>query len=205
MIWPGLRGKCLKYLDIQFYEPFSKVMDLSKGIQFPNWCVDGKMNIVHNCVDKWQNSHISNQPSIIWEGEEGGSKILTYKELYQEVNRCANASACAGARQRRCDWPVYADDAGNRHCHAGGDKDRRLDPAAIQRLWCRRGCDDAYRMRKPRLCSRQMALSGGVKKVEMKSVADEAAAQVPSLRHVIVLKRTGQEIQMDRKSRSLVA
>ena len=35
MMLPGLRGKCLKYLDIQFYEPFSKVMDLIEGYSIP--------------------------------------------------------------------------------------------------------------------------------------------------------------------------
>ena len=49
----------LKYLDIQFYEPYSKVVDVSEGIQFPKWCVGGKMNIIHNCVDKYQQSAIS--------------------------------------------------------------------------------------------------------------------------------------------------
>ena len=44
----------LKYLDIQFYEPYSQVVDLTEGIQFPKWCVGGKMNIVHNCVDKYR-------------------------------------------------------------------------------------------------------------------------------------------------------
>src|SRR5512134_2127172 len=76
----------LKYLDIQFYEPYSKVVDLSEGIQFPKWCVDGKMNIVHNCVDKYQGSVTSNQSAVVWEGEEGPTRSLTYKELYQEVN-----------------------------------------------------------------------------------------------------------------------
>ena len=43
----------IKYLDIQFQEPYSEVMDLSGGIQHPQWCVGGKLNIVYNCVDKW--------------------------------------------------------------------------------------------------------------------------------------------------------
>ncbi|MEJ2538206.1 MAG: acetyl-coenzyme A synthetase N-terminal domain-containing protein, partial [Calditrichia bacterium] len=43
-------------LDIQFYQPFTKMVDLKDGIQFPRWCVDGKMNIIHNCLDKWQNT-----------------------------------------------------------------------------------------------------------------------------------------------------
>src|SRR5688572_29809522 len=61
----------LKFLDIQFYEPYSKVVDLSEGIQFPKWCVDGKMNIVHNCVDKWLNAESRKLTAVSFEGEEG--------------------------------------------------------------------------------------------------------------------------------------
>ena len=91
----------LKFLDIQFYEPYSKVVDLSEGIQFPKWCVDGKMNVIHNCVDKWVGAGLvstqgrpqgsSVQKAVIWEGEEGTMKSLTYEELYKEVNKTANA------------------------------------------------------------------------------------------------------------------
>ena len=61
----------LKFLDIQFYKPYTKVVDLSGGIQFPKWCVDGKMNIVHNCVDKWQKTESRKQKAVVFEGEEG--------------------------------------------------------------------------------------------------------------------------------------
>jgi acetyl-CoA synthetase len=81
----------LKFLDIQFYEPYSKAVDLADGIQFPKWCVDGKMNIVHNCVDKYQVSGIRYQVAVSWEGEEGITRTLTYAELYKEVNKTANA------------------------------------------------------------------------------------------------------------------
>ncbi|HET9912438.1 MAG TPA: AMP-binding protein, partial [Anaerolineales bacterium] len=86
----------LKYLDIQFYEPYSSVVDLSEGIQFPKWCVDGKMNVVHNCVDKHQRAGDRGKVAIIWEGEEGVTRTLTYEELYKEVNRCANALRSLG-------------------------------------------------------------------------------------------------------------
>jgi (3R)-3-hydroxyacyl-CoA dehydrogenase / 3a,7a,12a-trihydroxy-5b-cholest-24-enoyl-CoA hydratase / enoyl-CoA hydratase 2 len=43
----------LDYLDIQFQRPYTQVVDLSAGIQRPVWCVDGQLNIAHNCVDKW--------------------------------------------------------------------------------------------------------------------------------------------------------
>src|SRR5688500_7148600 len=86
----------LKYLDIQFYELYSHVVDLSEGIQFPKWCVNGKMNIIHNCVDKYQMSGFRDQAAVVWEGEEGTTKTLNYRELYQEVNRCANALRSLG-------------------------------------------------------------------------------------------------------------
>jgi acetyl-CoA synthetase len=42
----------LDYLDIRFYHPYQQVLDLSRGIAWPKWCVGGTMNIVHNCLDK---------------------------------------------------------------------------------------------------------------------------------------------------------
>lgn len=43
----------LKYLDIRFFQPYTQVVDLARGIQWPKWCLGGRMNIVHNCVDKY--------------------------------------------------------------------------------------------------------------------------------------------------------
>jgi acetyl-CoA synthetase len=86
----------LKFLDIQFYEPYSQVVDLSEGIQFPKWCVGGKMNIVHNCMDKYQSSVTSDRLAVVWEGEEGDTRTLTYRELYEQVNKVANALRSLG-------------------------------------------------------------------------------------------------------------
>ncbi|MDO8753694.1 MAG: AMP-binding protein, partial [Anaerolineales bacterium] len=86
----------LKFLDIQFYEPYTRAVDLSDGIQFPKWCVGGKMNIVHNCVDKYQVSGVRDQVAVSWEGEEGQTKTLTYDELYKAVNKTANALRSLG-------------------------------------------------------------------------------------------------------------
>ncbi len=86
----------LKDLDIQFYEPYTDILDVSAGVQFPRWCVGGKMNIIHNCLDKWQRSSMREQIALKWEGEEGKIRNLTYRELYQAVNRVANALRRAG-------------------------------------------------------------------------------------------------------------
>ena len=191
---PWFTDAVLKYLDIQFYEPYSKVVDFPDGIQLPKWCVDGKMNIVHNCVDKWtQTSEVS--PAVIWEGEEGITKTLTYKELYHEVNRCTNALRSLGlgkgdaiglfmpmtpeiviallaiAKIGGIILPLFSGYG------AGAIVSRMLDADAKAIFTV----DGAFRRGKA---------------VEMKSVADEAADHIPTLKHVIVLKRTGQEIKM---------
>ena len=87
----------LKYLDIQFQRPYSQVVDLSPGIQRPNWCVGGQLNIVRNCLDKWAASpETRDRKALVWEGEEGATRSLTYSELSSEVNRCANALRSLG-------------------------------------------------------------------------------------------------------------
>ncbi len=86
----------LKDLDIRFYSPYSRVLDTSDGIAFPAWCVDGSMNIVHNCLDKWQGPETAGRTALSWEGEEGNRRSLSYRELFIETNRCANALRALG-------------------------------------------------------------------------------------------------------------
>jgi acetyl-CoA synthetase len=191
----------LKFLDIQFYEPYSKVVDLSEGIQFPKWCVDAKMNIVHNCVDKWtaddgpQTTVNSQRSAVIFEGEEGITRTLTYEQLHKEVNKTANALRSLGlgkgdaigifmpmtpeiviallaiAKIGGIILPLFSG-------YGAGAIISRMNDAEAKALFA---CDGAFRRGKP---------------VEMKSVADEAAEQIPTLKHMIVLKRTNQEIKM---------
>src|SRR3989304_9733878 len=61
----------LKFLDVQFYKPYSKVVDLSKGIPWPQWCVGGVLNIVHNCLDKYIDTPAEKRAAMSWGGEEG--------------------------------------------------------------------------------------------------------------------------------------
>lgn len=81
----------LQHLDVRFYEPYTQVVDLSAGPARPAWCVGGRMNIVHNLLDKRQISEERERPALIWEGEEGTVRTFTYQALHEEVCRCANA------------------------------------------------------------------------------------------------------------------
>ena len=48
-------------LGIEFYRQYTQVLDLSNGIQWPEWCVGGQLNIVHNCLDKWMGTPTQNR------------------------------------------------------------------------------------------------------------------------------------------------
>jgi acetyl-CoA synthetase len=86
----------LNYLDIQFYEPYSQVLDISQGIAKPRWVVGGKMNIVHNLLDKYMGSQVEDQVALITEDETGEVNSYTYGELWRKVNQAANALRSLG-------------------------------------------------------------------------------------------------------------
>ncbi len=186
----------LKYLDIRFRVPYEQVVDLSAGIEWPRWCVGGRLNIAENCVDKWAADPAARKrPALIWEGEEGTTHTLTYGELAVEVNRCANALRSLGlgvgdaiglfmpmtpeiavallaiAKIGGVALPLFSG-------YGAGAVASRLADAGAVALFTADGA-----LRRGRLAS-------------MKPVADEAAAHVPSLRHVIVLRRAGNDVAM---------
>jgi acetyl-CoA synthetase len=81
----------MKDLNIEWFQPYEKVLDDSKGIQWAKWFIGGKINIVHNCLDRYAKSAKKNNIAITWENENSDVRKLTYEELYKEVNRFANA------------------------------------------------------------------------------------------------------------------
>jgi len=78
-------------LQIEFYKPYDKVVDLSGGIQFPTWCVNGQMNIIHNMLDKYIGTPMQNKAAVRYESESGTVTVMSYRDLWMEVNRVANA------------------------------------------------------------------------------------------------------------------
>ena len=79
----------LKFLDIKFDTPYTKLLDTSNGVEFPNWLDGAGLNITEMCLDRWQIDEIRDQPAIIWEGEEGKVLQVSYKELEELVECCA--------------------------------------------------------------------------------------------------------------------
>src|SRR2546430_2918843 len=83
-------------LEIQFYKPYSRVVDLTEGKPWAHWCVDGEMNIVHNMLDKYAGTSTDARIAIKSEIEDGTIRTFTYKELREEVNKMAAALRSLG-------------------------------------------------------------------------------------------------------------
>lgn len=186
----------LHFLDIQFQRPYRQVVDLTQGIQWPVWCVDAQLNIVYNCVDKWaDNPATQDRIALIWEGEEGAVRQLSYAQLQAEVNQCANALRQLGlghgnavglympmtpeiciallaiAKIGGIILPLFSG-------YGVGAIVSRLADAEAKALFT---ADGFFR--------RGTAVS-------LKNVVDEALPQLPHLQHLIVHQRAGNPVQM---------
>jgi acetyl-CoA synthetase len=81
----------IEHLGIEFSTPYEKILDDSGGPQWPKWFVGGKVNLTYNCVDRHaESSDASSRPALLWEGEDGEVRELSYAKLSADVNRVAN-------------------------------------------------------------------------------------------------------------------
>ncbi|OYR57048.1 AMP-binding protein [Halorubrum halodurans] len=80
------------YLDVDFYTDYDAVRDDADGPQFTEWYPGGEINVAHNVVDRHAavDSPNRNRVALIWEGEPGDVREVTFHELHRESNRVAN-------------------------------------------------------------------------------------------------------------------
>jgi acetyl-CoA synthetase len=185
----------LAHEQLRWHTPFTKVLDASRAPNY-RWFTDGELNASFNCLDV----HLStrgDKPAIVFEGEPGDTRTLTYRELTAEVCRLANALKALGI------WPgdrvviympmvpeaVIAMQAcariGAIHSVVFGGfsanslRDRIVDAGAKLVITA----DGGWR---------------GGKVVELKAAVDEALANGAgaTVQRVLVLKRTGQKVAM---------
>jgi len=192
---PWFTEAVLDFLDIQFHEPYSQVVDLSRGIAWPRWCVDGRMNIVHNLIDKRIGTPAELHAALTWEGEEGATRSFSYGELNAEVCRCANALRALGLGEGDAVgifMPMIPEIVIGLLAIAkiGG---------VILPLFSGYGVE-ACVTRLADVDAKAILTSDGAfrrgRALPMKDTVDAAAAQVPSVEHMIVVRRTGAEVTM---------
>jgi acetyl-CoA synthetase len=165
---------------------------------FARWFIGGKLNASANCLDRHIGTDTKNKAAIIWEAENGETRTLTYLQLYHQVNKFANVIKDLGIKK--------------------GDRVTIYLPMTpelpIAMLACARigaihsivfsgfssqALIDRANDAKSRII---ITADGGIRKgklIELKKVVDEAVSSVPSVEHVVVLKRAGNEIRMRAK------
>ncbi len=76
--------------ELHWFKPFQSVLDWSNP-PFAKWFEGGKTNVAYNCLDRHVKHGLGNKVAIIWEGEPGEVRRITYQELFEEVCRVSNA------------------------------------------------------------------------------------------------------------------
>src|SRR5438067_1059958 len=74
--------------ELSWQKPWRKVLEWKAP--FAKWFIGGKLNLSENCLDRHLTTHRRNKAAILWEGEPGEKRTLTYQQLHREVCRFAN-------------------------------------------------------------------------------------------------------------------
>jgi acetyl-CoA synthetase len=187
----GFWAECAR--NLHWFKPFGKTLEWN----FPHakWFVGGTINASYNCLDRHLDGPRRNKAALIWEGEPGDSRVLTYQMLADEVGRCANALKSLGVKD--------------------GDRVAIYMPlvpeAAIAMLACARigaihsvvfggfsseALADRINDAEAKVC---ITADGGWRRgqvVELKQNVDDAVKKCASIQKVLVLKRVGNKVEM---------
>ncbi len=179
---------------LDWHKPFTEILDDSKAPHF-KWFADGKLNVTYNCIDR----HLAdkaNKTAIIFEGEKGDTRHITYQQLSDEVNQFANALKSQGIES--------------------GDRVVIYMPMTPEAVIAMQGCArigaihsvvfggfsaESLRDRINDAGAKMLITADGGtrggKIVELKAAADKAlAGGCPTIESVIVLQRTQHDITM---------
>jgi len=179
---------------VEWYEPHRKTLEWDEP--FAKWFVGAKYNIIHDALDKHVKTFRKNKVAYIFEGEPGDVRNITYNDLYMEVNKLANALKKIGIKDGDRigiylpmipELPIAmlaCAKIGAVHSvvfsgFSSGGLQQRLEDCEAKALIT---CDGFYRRGET---------------VPLKQQADDAVKKCPSVKTVIVYKRTGKEVPWD--------
>src|SRR5713226_2961035 len=94
----GFWDAAIKDIDIAFYRHYDQVVDMSAGTEWETWWIGGRMDTVEGCLDRHRDREFRDKVALIWEGEPGEVRRLTYGELDAQVCRLAGALRRMGVR-----------------------------------------------------------------------------------------------------------
>jgi acetyl-CoA synthetase len=179
---------------VSWFEPFTTLYEWEPP--YARWYLGGKLNIAYNCVDRHVLAGRGDKVAYFWEGEpEGDRRELTYADLQREVVRCANALKSLGVGKSTPvgiylgmvpEAPIAmlaCARLGAPHTVVFGGFSAESLAGRLQDMECQVLItqDEAWRR-------------GGT--VPLKQTADEALAVSPTVKHALVLRRTGGDVPM---------
>jgi len=183
----------LAAVDFRFYRSYERALDESRGIAWPRWCVGGTTNVVLNALDRWRGTPTWNKPALVWEGEDGARRDLSYAELDREVCRFAGGLRALGLGR----GDVIAVYMPNVPEAVVAMLAAAKIGAIVMPLFSGFGADALAARLQLGGAKALVTVDGSARRgrlVDAKSVADEAAASSPTLAHLIVLRRAGNAV-----------
>ncbi len=181
--------------ELAWYKPWTSVLDDSEA-PFFKWFVDAKTNIVLNALDRHQRNATRNKLALIWEGEDGTLRTFSYFALNREVCQFANVLRSMGVQR--------------------GDRVTIYMPRIPEQMMAMLACAkigavhsvvyggfsvEALAGRIEDSESRVLLTADGGylrgKIVPLKEIADEALRRCGTVEHVVVVRRTGEDVAME--------
>jgi acetyl-CoA synthetase len=176
---------------LRWMRPWRKAVDWK--LPYAKWFIGGRLNVSDNCLDRHVEGPRRNKAAFIWEGEPGDTRVLTYRDLYREVNRFASALRKHGVKKGDA-VTIYMP---------------MIPELPIAMLACARigaphsvvfgGFSPESLRDRINDCKSRVVITadGGYRRggqVALKKNTDDALKECPFVTTVIVYKRTGQEI-----------
>jgi acetyl-CoA synthetase len=164
-------------------------------LPYAKWFLGGQLNVSYNCLDRHVEAGLGDKVAFYWEGEPGDERVLTYADLLDEVQRFANALKGLGV-QRGDRVNIYLP---------------MVPEAAIAMLACARigaahsvvfggfsaqSLSDRINDAEAKVL---ITADGGYRRGDvfpLKPAADEAIASTPTIEHVVVVRRGGNDVDM---------
>src|SRR6202142_3555723 len=179
--------------DLHWFQPWEKVLEWN--LPWAKWFVGGKLNLSYNCVDRHALGERAQKTALIWEGEPGEIRRLTYAELHVEVQKFANALKSLGIKK------------GDRVAVYMG----MTPELAIALLACARigavhsGIFGGFAANaiadrvNDSSCVAVLTQDSSYRRgneIQLKRTVDEAMNACPTVKHVVVFRRTGSPVTM---------
>jgi acetyl-CoA synthetase len=185
--WSAIAG------ELEWFKPWSKVLEWD--LPWAKWFVGGQLNLSYNCLDRHVQGPRKNKAAIIWESEPGEVRTLTYHQLYLEVQKFANALKRLGLG------------AGERVAiYMGMTPELPIAMLACARIGAPHTvifggfsanaiADRIHDCQASAVITQDGTFRRG-SEIKLKATVDEALEKCPSVRTVVVYKRSGSEVEM---------